>query len=79
MEEDASPADPPDACTPADLLRGTPLGFATGDADVDAAAKALRILHVRDLVRLQKQIDGALSAVQALTADPRVESGRKAR
>uniref|UniRef100_A0A061RHU4 RLL motif containing protein 1 n=1 Tax=Tetraselmis sp. GSL018 TaxID=582737 RepID=A0A061RHU4_9CHLO len=51
-----------------------PLGFVTGDPDVDLAATALRALYVKDLRSLQTQIDRAIIRLQDLTANPRTNS-----
>ena len=40
------------------------------DAQLDAAATLLRLLYIRDLRALQAQVDGAVVAVQELTANP---------
>lgn len=53
-----------------------PLGFATGDAAVDEAARVLRMLHVRDLRALQDAVNDAVVAVQEITADPKTDSRR---
>ncbi|WPT11098.1 RNA transcription, translation and transport factor protein [Picochlorum sp. SENEW3] len=53
-----------------------PLGFQTGDEQVDLAARVLRILHIKELRRLQNAIDDAIVAHQEVTANPRTETGR---
>ena len=53
-----------------------PLGFSTGDDTVDLAARVLRILHIKELCRLQNAIDDAIVKHQDLTANPRTETGR---
>jgi RLL motif-containing protein 1 len=53
-----------------------PLGFSTGDDMVDLAARVLRILHIKELRRLQNAIDDAIVKHQDLTANPRTETGR---
>ena len=53
-----------------------PLGFQTGDEQVDMAARVLRILHIKELRRLQNAIDDAIVAHQEVTANPRTETGR---
>jgi hypothetical protein len=66
---------PGEALTPGALLEGVPLGFSTGDAAVDVGAKALRMLHVAGLRRLQAAADEGLERMQALTANPRTDTG----
>ena len=58
-----------------DLLANFPLGFTTGDAEVDQAATVLRALYVRDLRELQTQIDDVVEGVQAVTANPKTTVG----
>lgn len=53
-----------------------PLGFTTGDSDLDLVARVLRILHIKELRRLQNAIDEAIVKHQDLTANPRTETGR---
>lgn len=53
-----------------------PLGFQTGNEQVDMAARVLRILHIKELRRLQNAIDDAIVAHQEVTANPRTETGR---
>ena len=38
------------------------------------AAKILRLLHIKDLRELQTQINAAIVAVQAITANPKTDS-----
>jgi RLL motif-containing protein 1 len=47
-----------------------PLGFATGHADVDAAALVLRLHYVADLRDLQDRINGILVKAQNFVANP---------
>ena len=56
-----------------------PLGFSTGDDTLDRVARVLRILHIKDLRRLQNVIDDAIAAHQQVTANPRTEAGPKRR
>jgi RLL motif containing protein 1 len=51
-----------------------PLGFATGDARVDAAAALLRMLYVADLRELQDAVNDILISVQEFTADPKTDA-----
>lgn len=55
-------------------LESLDLGFETGDPSLDNAAKALRLLHINDLRQLQTDINNAIVAVQALTANPKTDS-----
>lgn len=38
------------------------------------AAKILRLMHIKDLRDLQTQINSAIVAVQAITANPKTDS-----
>ena len=58
----------------ATMLEAVPLGFSTGDGAVDRAAAALRFLYVRDVARLQADVDKAIGDVQAFTANPRTDT-----
>uniref|UniRef100_H2YWJ4 RNA transcription, translation and transport factor protein n=1 Tax=Ciona savignyi TaxID=51511 RepID=H2YWJ4_CIOSA len=49
------------------------LGFDTGDPKLNRAAKALRLLHINDLRQLQTQVNEAIVAVQAITANPKTD------
>ncbi|XP_028677046.1 RNA transcription, translation and transport factor protein [Erpetoichthys calabaricus] len=49
------------------------LGFDTGDATLNEAAKILRLLHVEELRDLQTKINEAIVAVQAIIADPKTD------
>ncbi|XP_068108550.1 RNA transcription, translation and transport factor protein [Hyperolius riggenbachi] len=49
------------------------LGFDTGDAVLNDAARILRLLHVEELRELQTKINEAIVAVQAIIADPRTD------
>jgi len=49
------------------------LGFDTGDPMVNRAARALRLLHIGELRRLQTDINNAIVAVQAKTANPKTD------
>ncbi|XP_041353205.1 RNA transcription, translation and transport factor protein-like isoform X2 [Gigantopelta aegis] len=50
------------------------LGFEAGDYIMNDAAKILRLLHIKDLRELQTQINTAIVAVQAITANPKTDS-----
>uniref|UniRef100_F7BMD5 RNA transcription, translation and transport factor protein n=2 Tax=Ciona intestinalis TaxID=7719 RepID=F7BMD5_CIOIN len=49
------------------------LGFDTGDPMINKAAKALRLLHINELRKLQTQVNEAIVAVQAITANPKTD------
>ncbi|KPP63573.1 UPF0568 protein C14orf166-like [Scleropages formosus] len=49
------------------------LGFDTGDATLNEAAKILRLLHIEELRDLQTRINEAIVAVQAIIADPKTD------
>ena len=51
-----------------------PLGFATGDVRLDAAAALLRMLYVADLRELQDAVNDILITVQEFTADPKTDA-----
>ncbi|EGD73416.1 hypothetical protein PTSG_05115 [Salpingoeca rosetta] len=55
-------------------LEEMPLGFSTGDAALDDAAKVLRLLHVSDLRDLQTRVNELITAAQNVTADPKTDS-----
>ena len=61
------------------IKQAIPLGFSTGDDAVDKAARVLRILHIKELRRLQNVVDDAIAAHQNVTANPRTEAGPKRR
>lgn len=50
------------------------LGFSTGDALVDTAAKVLRLLYIKDLRRLQTEVDNSIVEVQEYTANPKTDA-----
>ncbi|CAK0757444.1 hypothetical protein CVIRNUC_002540 [Coccomyxa viridis] len=50
------------------------LGFSTGDDKLDTAAMILRMLFIKDLRKLQTQIDEMIVQVQEYTANPRIDS-----
>lgn len=68
LQAEADPAHPP---TAASLLSSIPLGFTTGDEQLDLAATMLRLLYLQDLRQLQNQVDEAIAAMQEVTANPR--------
>uniref|UniRef100_A0A8C1Y6H2 RNA transcription, translation and transport factor protein n=1 Tax=Cyprinus carpio TaxID=7962 RepID=A0A8C1Y6H2_CYPCA len=49
------------------------LGFDTGDATLNEAARVLRLLHIEELRELQTKINEAIVAVQAIIADPKTD------
>ena len=55
-------------------LADMPLGFTTGDAVVDEAAKVLRLLHLAELRDLQTRVNELITAAQNVTAAPRTDS-----
>ena len=70
----AGERDPEGRITPATALDRFPLGFTTGDENVDMAAKILRMLYIKDLRGLQTSIDDAIVELQELTADPKTDA-----
>ena len=48
-------------------------GFSLGDPTLEEAAKALRVLHVRELRTLQTQINELIVTVQTMTANPKAD------
>jgi len=55
-------------------LDDLPLGFNTGDKDVDRAATVLRLLYIADMKELQSKINDLIVAVQNFTADPKADT-----
>lgn len=55
-------------------LEKLPLGFSTSDSEIDRLAKVLRILHVRELRKLQNRINGTIATMQEVTANPKTDS-----
>lgn len=51
-----------------------PLGFDTGDKDLNDAARVLRLLYSEDLRGLQSRINELLVRVQTITFDPQVDA-----
>ena len=52
-----------------------PLGFQTGGSEaLDSAARVLRMLHVRELRRLQDEVNKCICVMQEFTANPRTDS-----
>lgn len=51
-----------------------PLGFETGSAPLDEASRVLRMLHVRELRRLQDEVNHAVVKLQEFTANPRTDA-----
>lgn len=49
------------------------LGFDSGDAVLNEAARILRLLHIEELRELQTKINEAIVAVQAIIADPKTD------
>ena len=48
-------------------------GFSFGDPVLNEAAKALRLLHIRELRQLQTEVNRLIMNVQSLTADPKTD------
>lgn len=59
-----------------EIQKIVPLGFTTGNDRSDLAVLMLRILHIKELRRLQNAIDEAIVIHQDMTANPRTETGR---
>jgi len=57
-----------------ELLESYPLGFSTGDKNVDKAATILRLLYINDLRDLQTLINEVIVTVQEYTADPKTDA-----
>ena len=70
----AGAADAEGSQSVAQALQALPLGFSTGDAAVDRAAKILRLLYVADLRQTQNNVNEAISRMQQHTADPKTDS-----
>ena len=52
-----------------------PLGFETGGgAGLESAARVLRMLHVRELRRLQDEVNRVIVALQEFTANPKTDA-----
>lgn len=45
----------------------------TKNATIDAAVRALRLIHLENLREVQTEINEAIIAVQELTADPKTD------
>lgn len=58
----------------ATVLSEFPLGFSTGDKQVDIAAMVLRMLYIKDTRELQDQIDAAIIKMQEFTAEPKADA-----
>ena len=58
------------------LSEGTfPLGFSTGGSDaMESASRVLRMLHVRELRRLQDEVNRSIVALQEFTANPKTDA-----
>lgn len=55
-------------------LAALPLGFTTGDAQVDSASLVMRSLFIKDLRELQSVIDETTVGVQEYTANPKTDA-----
>ena len=51
-----------------------PLGFETGDAALDEAARGLRVQYVAELRGLQSHFNGVVACAQEFTANPKTDS-----
>lgn len=51
-----------------------PLGFTTGEKELDNAATILRMLYIEDLRKLQNEVNEMLVQVQEFTANPKTDS-----
>eukprot|EP00656_Telonema_subtile_P004211 TRINITY_DN11916_c0_g1_i2.p1 TRINITY_DN11916_c0_g1~~TRINITY_DN11916_c0_g1_i2.p1 ORF type:complete len:237 (-),score=53.50 TRINITY_DN11916_c0_g1_i2:213-923(-) len=51
-----------------------PLGFSTGDAGLDRAATALRLVHINHLRELQSNVNDIIRTMQTFTANPKTDS-----
>ena len=69
----AEPAPERDTAGRSGALRALPLGFTTGDALLDDAARVLRLLYVADLQRLQEGATRVVERLQESSANPRTE------
>jgi RLL motif-containing protein 1 len=58
----------------AQTLDEIPLGFSTGDRQLDEAAKILRLLFITDLKDIQAEINSLLEKLQSFTALPATDS-----
>lgn len=78
-QELAEKAENVKALTPSQILSSmVPLGFATGDDEIDLVSRVVRLSHLKDLRNLQTEVDDVLTSVQELTANPKtsVASGK---
>jgi len=55
-------------------LKEMPLGFDTGDHQLNQACKILRLLHIADLRELQTLINELVVQVQGITANPKTNT-----
>ena len=51
-----------------------PLGFVTGDAALDEAARGLRVQYVAELRALQSHVNGVVACAQEFTANPKTDA-----
>lgn len=51
-----------------------PLGFVTGDAALDEAARGLRMQYVAELRALQSHVNGVVACAQEFTANPKTDA-----
>ena len=63
-----------DSMSVEDRLKGSPLGFSTGDERLDRFALGLRLLYVSDIRELQSQVDELIVAMQECTANPKTNT-----
>ncbi|KAL7673238.1 hypothetical protein ACOME3_008106 [Neoechinorhynchus agilis] len=55
-------------------LNHVPLGFEPNDKVLDQCAAIMRLLYIKDLRKLQTQINQIISESQLITADPKTDS-----
>ena len=68
-----APAVAPGAPLAAAARADYPLGFETGDAKLDDAARGLRLLYVAELRQLQTSFNAVVSCAQEFTANPKTD------
>ena len=55
-------------------LKDIELGFDTNDKSLNEAAKILRLLHLKELRKLQTDINETIVVIQAITANPKTDT-----
>jgi RLL motif containing protein 1 len=56
------------------VLDELPLGFSTGDNNLDRVARVMRLLYAREMRLLQDRINKSISSLQQITGDPKTDS-----